>query len=95
MFLRHILTADAKSSIYDLVRVVTFVAFITALLFTLWECWAIEWFTDEKRERFDILRFGQGVALILAAGGGAMWARNDKESREEPGKDPEPTIERK
>jgi hypothetical protein len=87
MFWRHILTADSRSSIYDLVRVITLVAFLTALAFTLWECFFIEVFGMGERERFDVLKFGQGVGLILAAGGGAMWARNDKESRDEPKED--------
>jgi hypothetical protein len=87
MFWRHILTADARSSIYDLVRVVTWSAFLIAVAFTLWECFFIEVFGMGERERFDVLRFGQGVGLILAAGGGAMWARNDKESRDEPKED--------
>lgn len=71
-WLRHILTADKASETYDLVRVATATSLAVGLGLVL--------FTVVIREQpFDFGTFGTGVGLILAAGGGAMWARKDRE----------------
>jgi hypothetical protein len=78
-FFRDILTSDAASSVYDLVRVLTFVATIVGLLLTVY---AVVFRSDP----FDLTAFGTGIGLILAAGGGAMWARRDREQEPPAGK---------
>lgn len=71
-FFRHLLTADAESSVYDLVRVGTALALVVGLGLTIY---AVGW----RGDPFDLTAFGTGIGLILAAGGGAMWARKDRE----------------
>lgn len=71
-WLRDILTADAASSIYDLVRIGTALSLVVGLSLT---CYAVVW----RGDAFDLTAFGTGIGLILAAGGGAMWARRDRE----------------
>jgi len=71
-FLRDILTADSESKTYDLVRVGTALALAVGLGLTVY---AVGW----RGDAFDLTAFGTGIGLILAAGGGAMWARKDKE----------------
>lgn len=71
-FLRDILTADRDSSTFDLVRVGTALSLAVGLGLTIY---AVGW----RGDAFDLTAFGTGVGLILAAGGGAMWARRDKE----------------
>ena len=70
-WLRQILTADKASSVYDLVRVAFAVAFVVGLGLQVAAFW--------RGAEFDIERFGTGFGLMLAAGGGAMWARKDRE----------------
>ena len=72
-FLRDILTADRDSRVYDLVRVGTAAALVVGMGLTVY---AVVW----RGETFDLTAFGTGIGLILAAGGGAMWARKDRES---------------
>jgi hypothetical protein len=72
-FLRDILTADRDSKTFDLVRVGTALALAVGLGLTVY---AVGW----RGDAFDLTAFGTGIGLILAAGGGAMWARKDKES---------------
>lgn len=72
-FLRDILTADADSRVYDLVRVGTAASLVVGLLLTVY---AVGW----RGDKFDLTAFGTGIGLILAAGGGAMWARKDREN---------------
>lgn len=72
-FLRDILTADSESKTYDLVRVGTALALAVGLGLTVY---AVGW----RGDAFDLTAFGTGIGLILAAGGGAMWARKDKEA---------------
>jgi hypothetical protein len=71
-FLRDILTADRESNTFDLVRVGTALSLAVGLGLTIY---AVGW----RGDPFDLTAFGTGVGLILAAGGGAMWARRDKE----------------
>ena len=71
-FLRDILTADQDSKTFDLVRVGTALALAVGLGLTVY---AVGW----RGDAFDLTAFGTGIGLILAAGGGAMWARKDKE----------------
>jgi hypothetical protein len=70
-FLRDILTSDKESRVYDLVRVVTAVAACIGL--------GLQIYVVVRGEPFDFQAFGMGLGLILAAGGGAMWARRDRE----------------
>ena len=72
-FLRDILTSDRDSKVYDLVRVGTAAALAVGLGLTIY---AVGW----RGDPFDLTAFGTGIGLILAAGGGAMWARKDKEA---------------
>ena len=72
-FLRDILTADRDSRVYDLVRVGTAAALVVGMGLTVY---AVVW----RGETFDLTAIGTGIGLILAAGGGAMWARKDRES---------------
>jgi hypothetical protein len=72
-FLRDLLTADRDSRTYDLVRVGTAMALVVGLGLTVY---AVGW----RGDPFDLTAFGTGIGLILAAGGGAMWARKDRES---------------
>ena len=72
-FIRDLLTADKYSSVYDLVRVGTALSLIVGLGLTVY---AVGW----RGDPFDLTAFGTGIGLILAAGGGAMWARKDKEA---------------
>ena len=72
-FLRDILTADQDSKTFDLVRVGTALALAVGLGLTVY---AVGW----RGDAFDLTAFGTGIGLILAAGGGAMWARKDKEA---------------
>ena len=72
-FLRDILTADRDSKTFDLVRVGTALALAVGLGLTVY---AVGW----RGDAFDLTAFGTGIGLILAAGGGAMWARKDKEA---------------
>ena len=72
-FLRDILTADRDSKTFDLVRVGTALALVVGLGLTVY---AVGW----RGDAFDLTAFGTGIGLILAAGGGAMWARKDKEA---------------
>ena len=67
------LTADKHSSVWDLVRVGTALSLIVGLGLTVY---AVGW----RGDPFDLTAFGTGIGLILAAGGGAMWARKDRES---------------
>ena len=71
-FLRDILTADADSKVYDLVRVATLAALVVGL--------GLQVYVVVKGAPFDLTAFGTGIGLIIAAGGGAMWARRDRES---------------
>ena len=71
-FIRDLLTADKYSSVYDLVRVGTALSLIVGLGLTVY---AVGW----RGDPFDLTAFGTGIGLILAAGGGAMWARKDRE----------------
>jgi len=72
-FLRDLFTADARSRVYDLVRVGTGAALVVGMGLTIY---AVVW----REQPFDLAAFGTGIGLILAAGGGAMWARRDRES---------------
>jgi hypothetical protein len=78
-FFRDILTSDASSSVYDLVRVGTALALVVGLTLTVY---AVGW----RGDPFDLTAFGTGIGLILAAGGGAMWARRDREQEPPAGK---------
>lgn len=71
-WLRDILTSDATSETYDLVRVGTFASLLIGLAL---EIYVVVW----REAGFDFAAFGTGLGLILAAGGGAMWARRDTE----------------
>lgn len=71
-FLRHLLTADRDSQTYDLIRVGVACSLVTGLALVVY---TVVW----KDAAFDFAAFGTGVGLILAAGGGAMWARKDTE----------------
>ncbi len=73
-FLREILTADADSKVYDLVRVGTFASLVVGIGLTVY---TVVW----RADKFDLSAFGTGIGLILAAGGGAMWARRDREPK--------------
>ena len=72
-FLRDILTSDRDSKVYDLVRVGTAAGLAVGLGLTIY---AVGW----RGDPFDLTAFGTGIGLILAAGGGAMWARKDREA---------------
>ena len=72
-FIRDLLTADRDSRVYDLVRVGTAAALVVGMGLTVY---AVVW----RGETVDLTAFGTGIGLILAAGGGAMWARKDRES---------------
>ena len=72
-FLRDLLTADRDSRTYDLVRVGTAMALVVGLGLTVY---AVGW----RGDPFDLTAFGTGIGLILAAGGGARWARKDREA---------------
>ena len=72
-FLRDLLTADRESKVYDLVRVGTATALVVGMGLTVY---AVVF----RGDHFDLAAFGTGIGLILAAGGGAMWARKDRES---------------
>lgn len=72
-FLRDLLTADRESRTYDLVRVGTAMSLVVGLGLTIY---AVGW----RGDPFDLTAFGTGIGLILAAGGGAMWARKDREA---------------
>lgn len=74
-FLRDILTSDKRSRTYDLVRVGTAASLITGIGLTTFVVVA-------RAQPFDMSSFGTGLGLILAAGGGAMWARKDREDGE-------------
>lgn len=71
-FLRDILTADRDSRVFDLVRVGTALSLIVGLGLTIYA-------VAVRGDAFDLTAFGTGIGLILAAGGGAMWARKDRE----------------
>lgn len=71
-FLRDLLTADVESKVYDLVRVGTALSLVVGLSLAVY---SVVWRADP----FDLASFGTGIGLILAAGGGAMWARKDRE----------------
>ena len=71
--LRDILTADRDSRVYDLVRVGTALSLVVGLGLTVY---AVVY----RGDAFDLTAFGTGIGLILAAGGGAMWARKDRET---------------
>jgi hypothetical protein len=76
--LRDIHTADAKSSVYDWVRVALSLSLVTGLGLLVYS-------VVGKDAAFDFAAFGTGIGLIIAAGGGAMWARKDVEqSKPEP-----------
>ena len=70
--LRDILTADRDSRVYDLVRVGTALSLVVGLGLTVYA-------VAVRGDAFDLTAFGTGIGLILAAGGGAMWARKDRE----------------
>ena len=53
-------------------RVGTAAALVVGMGLTVY---AVVW----RGETFDLTAFGTGIGLILAAGGGAMWARKDRE----------------
>ena len=74
-FLRDILTADARSSVYDLVRVGTLVALVVGF--------SLQVYVVVKGAPFDMDKFGIGTGLILAGGGGAMAMRRDREETKE------------
>lgn len=71
-FFRHILTSDAESKVYDIVRSGVFVSLVTGISLVVYS-------VVYRGDKFDFTAFGLGVAAILAAGGGAMWARKDVE----------------
>lgn len=72
-FFKDILTADAKSSVYDLVRVSFAIAFVVGLVLQAYVVFA-------KDAPFDIQAFGTGFGLMIAGAGGAMALRKDRES---------------
>ncbi len=74
-FLKDILTADADSRIYDLVRVGTALSLVIGLGLTIYT-------VAYRGDAFDLTAFGTGIGLILAGGGGAMALRRDKEKVE-------------
>ena len=71
-FLRDILTSDAESTVYDLVRVMCLVGFVAGVSLVVY---SVVW----RGQPFDIEKFGLGIGLLIGAGGGAMWARKDIE----------------
>lgn len=71
-FLKDLLTADRESRVYDLIRVGTAASLVVGLSLTV--------YTVYRGDPFDLTAFGTGIGLILAAGGGAMWARKDRET---------------
>lgn len=74
-FLRDILTADADSRVYDLVRVGTALSLVIGLGLTVYT-------VAFRGDMFDLTAFGTGIGLILAGGGGAMALRKDREKPE-------------
>lgn len=70
-FIRDLLTADAKSQTYDLIRTITAGSALSAIAYTGWHVF--------KTGTFDISAFGMGMAAIIGAGGAAAWARKDVE----------------
>ena len=74
-FLRDLLTADAKSSVYDPVRVGTFVALVVGF--------SLQVYVVVKGAPFDLEKFGIGTNLILTNNGGAMAMRRDREETKE------------
>ena len=72
-FVRDLLTADRDSKVYDLVRVGTALSLVVGLGLTVY---AVGW----RGDPLDLPACGTGTGPILAAGGGAMWARKDRES---------------
>ena len=73
-FFRDLFTSDAQSKVYDLIRVSTGLSLVVGLGLTV--------YTVYKGAPFDLIAFGTGTGLIIAAGGGAMWARRDREKSE-------------
>jgi hypothetical protein len=71
-FIKDILTADRESKTYDFIRVGTMASLVIGLGLTV--------YVVIRGEPFDLATFGAGVGLILAAGGGAAWARRDREA---------------
>lgn len=78
-FIRHVLTADKDSTVWDLTRCVVAVALINALAL---QNFVVIW----RGQAFDIGTFGAGIGAIIGAGGLAMWARKDIELSNEPAK---------
>jgi hypothetical protein len=72
-WLRDILTSDAQSSVYDLVRIGTALSLVVGLAL---DVFVVVW----RNQPFDFASFGTGLGLILGAGGAAMWARRDREA---------------
>jgi hypothetical protein len=70
-WLRHILTADKESKVYDFVRVAAFSAIVTGL--------ALQVYAVVKGQPFDIEKFGLGFGLLIGGAGGAMALRKDRE----------------
>jgi hypothetical protein len=71
-FLRDILTADAQSKTYDIVRTGVAGSLFVGNCLVVYDVLA-------RGAPFDYSDFGLGVAAILGAGGAAMWARKDTE----------------
>jgi hypothetical protein len=72
-FMKDILTGDKASTTFDLIRVATALSLVVGLALVVF---SVGW----REQVFDFAAFGTGVGLILAAGGGAMWARRDREA---------------
>ena len=71
-FLRHILTSDKDSTVYDLVRVAFALAFATGI--------ALQVYAVLRQDAaFDIEKVGIGFGLMIAGAGGAMALRKDTE----------------
>lgn len=71
--LRQMLTADKDSKVYDPIRFGVLLSLFTGLGLVVF---SVGW----RGQPFDFTQFGAGVGMILAAGGGAMWARKDREA---------------
>jgi len=70
-WLRDILTSDANSSVYDLVRVSTAAAMVVGLSLVV--------YSVIRGDKFDIQSFGTGFGLMIGGAGGAMALRKDRE----------------
>jgi hypothetical protein len=56
---------------YDYVRVNVFMALVAGIAMQACACFAVA-----KPQAFSLREFGEGVALILAAGAAAAWAKS-------------------